>query len=278
VRPPGTKEANGSGWSRPGPAPPTRGFTLIELLVVIAIIAILAAMLLPTLSRGKRQAETAACLNNLKQLQACWQMYTGDNNDFVPPNSYVACVWSPDSTNYPALCAQGASWCPGIAPLDTNAINIERGVLFPYHTSVEIYRCPGDKSTVRGHPELPRTRSYNMNISLSCDLEPASYRKLGEIRNPSPANLFVLIDTHEDEIWDPTFGIFSANSYWSSYWLDLAADRHNQGANLSFADGHVEHWRWKAPKRFITVWQHAADADDLADLRRLQQCVNPKLN
>jgi len=62
-------------------------FTLIELLVVVAIISILAAMLLPTLSRAKAQARKAHCMNNLKQLGLAYYMYGGDNNDYFPTYS-----------------------------------------------------------------------------------------------------------------------------------------------------------------------------------------------
>ena len=86
-----------------------RGFTLIELLVVIAIISILAALLLPALSRAKSQAWTTACLNNLKQLEICWQSYAQDNNDLVVPNNSVD-----DGTG--GSIAAGLSCCLAIPP------------------------------------------------------------------------------------------------------------------------------------------------------------------
>src|ERR1700722_6541316 len=116
------------------------GFTLIELLVVIAIIAILAGLLLPALTRAKAQATSLGCLNNLKQLTACWHLYTVDNQDIVPPNNFVYDIFS----GRPLI--QGGSWCTNLAPYDADPAGIQNGALFQYNQSLGIYRCPADKS------------------------------------------------------------------------------------------------------------------------------------
>lgn len=252
-----------------------KGFTLIELLVVIAIIGVLAGLLLPTLTATKNRAWTLTCLNNLKQLEVCCHLYITDNDDFLPPNQVGGFVAAPSSTNAIRTVENVRSWCPGIAPLDTTTTNVEQGVLFLYNKSPAIYRCPADRSTVTGRADLLRTRSFCMDISLNCDEARTTYRKYTEILAPQPSDLFVFIDTQEEDIWDATFGIFSSDNPWADYWLDLPADRHQRGANISFADGHVEHWHWKSPKYFTGVWYPARSADDLADLHRLQQFVKP---
>src|SRR5215831_10782109 len=101
-----------------------RAFTLIELLVVIAIIAILAAMLLPALSRVKAKGQSISCLNNLKQLQTAWLMYVHEHNDFLPPNKTR---WQGGTQQ-----SQPGAWVVGNAQLDATTDNLRRGVLFDY--------------------------------------------------------------------------------------------------------------------------------------------------
>ena len=231
-----------------------RAFTLIELLVVIAIIGILAAMLLPALSKAKRQAQSIVCLNNLKQLQLCFQLYVADNNDSLPPNNFVY-----DLTTYQPLDS-GPSWCTNVAIFDTNSAGISGGLLFSYNTSVPIYHCPADPSTVQTHAgtklSQPRLRSYSLSQSVNGLVYPTNiaantphFGKFTQIRNPTPTGLIAFLDVNEDEIIDTEFGIPVEVDDWYGYgyWWDIPGNRHNQGCNLSFADGHVEHWKWKVP-------------------------------
>jgi len=256
------------------PVPPkfvssARAFTLIELLVVIAIIAILAALLLPVLGRAKSHALTASCLNNLRQLQICWHEYAHDNHDVMVPNNFVYEV-SVGTSNSSQLGEDELTWCHSLAPIDTNVITADTSLLFAYNANPGIYHCPADRSTVDGHPELARNRSYNMSNSIQCD-QADFFRKEEEIKNAT--SLFVFIDTHENAIWDSTFGVISLGDFYQDYWLDIPADRHQLGANASFADGHAERWPWRTRKGILYVGEHYSDDADLSDLRFIQQHI-----
>jgi prepilin-type N-terminal cleavage/methylation domain-containing protein/prepilin-type processing-associated H-X9-DG protein len=264
------------------PSTLAEGFTLIELLVVIAIISILASMLLPVLSKAKAKAQSAACMSNLRQLQLCWNLYVDDNDDRLPPSRIDTYALGARSLE--------PSWAVGDARYDTNTANLERGVLFPYNRSVGIYHCPASKTTVVGHPTLPRTRTYQLDTLLNQWYnggvppwypDPWEKRKFSDLVTPPPTGVLTFIDAHpngQTAAFVISMAWPGANTPDGDAWGDLPGEQHNRGANLAFADGHVEHFRWRwsrsnyAPSGEVYPLKNG---EDRADFQRIKD-VFPK--
>ena len=245
------------------------GFTLIELLVVIAIIAILAAMLLPALSKAKSKAQRTQCLSNIKQLQLAWMMYPDDNNDKIPPNGPGI---DPKMKDLPGFEA----WIYGDAGTDISTTNIENGVLYRYNKSTGIYVCPTDRFTINlGGRNYPTTRSF----SMSSELGKETGQRYTGITDPKPVKCIVFME-EDDNLNNPGNGINDGNiglrRYPALEWGDSPASRHDNGATVSMADGHVEFWKWKSNNKTfvrgaINTGRGGGVSPEMMDLLKIQQ-------
>jgi prepilin-type N-terminal cleavage/methylation domain-containing protein/prepilin-type processing-associated H-X9-DG protein len=229
-------------------------FTLVELLVVIAIIGILAALLLPALSKSKLKAEAMTCSNNLQQLSLAWILYSEDNGDLLVNNFGV-----------PETLALRQNWANNVQDWEssddnTNLVYLTESKLGPFaNRSARIYKCPSDREPA---PNGPHIRSFSMNAmvgnpgELTNRFNPLYKQFFKTAEVPNPSSIFVFLDELADTLNDGFF----VNRLEDYTWGNVPASYHNGAVSLSFVDGHRESHRWAMPDTVRPVLRKRIDS------------------
>jgi len=245
-------------------------------------------MLLPALAKAKQKALAIQCLNNMKEMQLCYHMYVQDNNDRLPLNFTSTALTTPGNWIQGQCNQSDASG----GSADVADYNIKTSALYPYNNQDKIYVCPsvtrligpvsgaqvlaakavGVNLTINSM--VPQVRSCSIDYSMGGNSAQSasgpwtityggitwtSYQKITSITATHISDKMVFAQEAESTLSD---GCFANYPYVSgspeNSWFNMPANRHNNGENFSFADGHVEYWKWHDPD--VALYQRTAGA------------------
>ena len=216
--------------------------------MVIAIIAILAAMLLPALSKAKMQAWRVKSSNNIRQLQLGAIMYANDNGGILLPNAPFFPA-EPGAKAWVDVATTAYEEGLGNQQGNTNINLYTDGLLAPYLANqLGVYRSPGDTQlSANGQ----RIRSYSMNGQMGCfyilkllddDVPAKKYVKESDIVKPVPSDAFVFCEENPNTIQDGYLEIHSQTTM--PGFPDVPAAYLGGACAFSFADGHAQVHKW----------------------------------
>ena len=198
---------------------------------------------MPTLNRARACADRIACVSNLKQFDVALQLYAGDHGDHLSPNM--------DGQNIPLGQTWVEGWLGLPGPDCTNTLYLRQSLLGRYLGDPKLWQCPSAEPVTVGSVTQPRVRTVSLNCFMGSSVKsPAAttYRRMGAIIQPSPAQALTFVEEKFETINDGSFGMqwpFDGKN--PGMWMlrDKPAIVHNKSANLTFADGHVETHRWQ---------------------------------
>jgi len=204
-----------------------RGFTLIELLVVIAIISILASILFPVFARARENARRASCLSNLKQIGLGLMQYTQDYDEKYPLLGYA----DGDTIKYPDGTTSNNNWVLRI---------------YPYVKSTQVFNCPSNSRTPwiggsGGKNTSSPNAVYSVSYGMNSRLINGGYSAISIASVEKVSQTLMFADSGGESPYAILDLYYTGPS--SPRWVD---DRHLDGANLVFADGHA---KWKKMSR-----------------------------
>lgn len=213
--------------------------------MVIAIIVILAALLLPTLSKARAKAYQAQCVSNQRQLAVTYQFYTDDNSGVLVPNGFI---FAP-TPNAKLWVAGGEHLYPAYFTNRNCLLDPGQALFAAYLKAIGVYKCPADRSEPAWLGiTYPKVRSYALNCYLNWQTPEngtvsdsrVTFRKQADLAPYDPSKYFTFIDGAPLNICQPAFGLYE-----STWFYHRPSAEHNNAGTLAFADGHVETRRWQ---------------------------------